>query len=186
MKDLSTMHAKIDNVLDAIVDDRRKEPDHDYISKLITDHYSSQLFQIVADIMENKSLEEQTQYETEAEYYEDEAEGYRSDYGEELDGSDGVFRDQLEPYWEEQPDYYADTADGKKRRGAKDSVQTRKNIHVEARKRREREKILREKRKWEFPEKIGSHHNYQNPALEFSKFISAHVFGLDEAFYVEA
>lgn len=57
---------------------------------------------------------------------------------------------------------------------------------VKMRERREREKILREKARWNFPERIGTYHTYISPALEFSKFISTHVFGLDEAFYAEA
>lgn len=40
--------------------------------------------------------------------------------------------------------------------------------------------------RWKFPERIGSYHSYTSPALEFSKFISTHVFGLDDAFYAEA
>lgn len=40
--------------------------------------------------------------------------------------------------------------------------------------------------RWKFPVRIGSYHDYSSPALEFSKFISTHIFGLDEAFYVEA
>lgn len=54
------------------------------------------------------------------------------------------------------------------------------------RKRRQREREQREKRRWEFPERIGSHCNYVSPALEFAKLITNHVFGLDEAFYDEA
>jgi hypothetical protein len=37
-------HAKIENVLDAVVDDRKKEPDHDFVADLITSHYAQQLF----------------------------------------------------------------------------------------------------------------------------------------------
>lgn len=39
------------------MDDRRKEPDHEFVAELITSHYAQQLFQIVSDVIENKSLE---------------------------------------------------------------------------------------------------------------------------------
>jgi hypothetical protein len=64
--------------------------------------------------------------------------------------------------------------------------QRAQDAHVRARIRREKEKKLREIKRWEFPSKIGSHHNYVSPALEFSKFICTHIFGLDEAFHLEA
>jgi hypothetical protein len=47
---------------------------------------------------------------------------------------------------------------------------------------REKEKKLKELKKWEFPQRIGTYNDYKNPALEFSKQICKNVFGLDEAF----
>jgi DNA polymerase epsilon subunit 1 len=41
-------------------------------------------------------------------------------------------------------------------------------------------------KRWEFPNRIGSYHKYVVPALEFSKFISVHIFGLEDAFHSEA
>lgn len=41
---------------------------------------------------------------------------------------------------------------------------------------------MKEKKKWEFPSKIGSYNTYKNPALEFTKFICNNIFGLDDAF----
>lgn len=46
--------------------------------------------------------------------------------------------------------------------------------------------MLREKRRWEFPSRIGSHCNYLSPALEFSKLMTSHVLGIDSAFSYEA
>lgn len=54
------------------------------------------------------------------------------------------------------------------------------------RKRRERARIERERKKWQFPNLIGTHISYKNAALEFSKFVSHHIFGLDDAFLREA
>ena len=46
--------------------------------------------------------------------------------------------------------------------------------------------MAEEQAKWAFPNKIGSYHKYVAPALEFAKFISCHIFGLDEAFFQES
>ena len=54
------------------------------------------------------------------------------------------------------------------------------------RKQREKEKKIKELRKWDFPSRIGSYNNYNIPALEFVKLICNHIFGLDEAFSHEA
>lgn len=160
---------KIESFMGA-VDDVKKEPDHEFVSQLITEHYSQRLFQTVSDFINNKSLEEDAVDE----------DGYASEYGDE--DADGVYQDQLEEYWEEDQTG-AGPKTGAKGRGRQGD---HKNAHVEARKRREREKLLREKRRWEFPQKIGSHYSYVSPALEFTKFICNHVFGLDEAFHSEA
>ena len=47
---------------------------------------------------------------------------------------------------------------------------------------REKERAQQEKLKWEFPQRIGSYNNYTQPALEFVKMITKHVFSLDESF----
>ena len=52
------------------------------------------------------------------------------------------------------------------------------------RKQRERERKLKELKKWEFPQRIGSYNNYTLPALEFTKQIT-NIFGLDDAFSQE-
>ena len=49
--------------------------------------------------------------------YDEDADGYRSDYGEELDGADGIYQDQLEEYWEEEVDYNLADAGGKRKKG---------------------------------------------------------------------
>ena len=46
--------------------------------------------------------------------------------------------------------------------------------------------MQKELKKWEFPDKIGSYNKYSVPALEFSKMLCSHVFGLDAAFRYEA
>lgn len=45
-----------------------------------------------------------------------------------------------------------------------------------------REKRQKELTKWDFPQCIGSYNSYSVPALEFTKMICNHVFGLDPAF----
>jgi hypothetical protein len=54
------------------------------------------------------------------------------------------------------------------------------------RKKRERERIQQEKMRWDFPDRIGSHHDYTSPALEFSKMITTHIFGIDKTFEQES
>ena len=49
--------------------------------------------------------------------------------------------------------------------------------------RRERERQLKELKKWDFPSRIGSYNDYKNVALEYAKQLSYNVFGLDEAFF---
>jgi hypothetical protein len=60
------------------------------------------------------------------------------------------------------------------------------NYHIEMRKKRERERIQLEKQRWDFPQRIGSHHDYTSPALEFSKMMTTHIFGIDRNFEPEA
>lgn len=140
---------------------------------------------MVSDFIENKTLEQEDD-EDEFGGANGDPDGYRSDYGEEVGDAEGIYRDQLEVYWEEEEDFGGSAGAQKGPKGKTKRAIEQRNAHVEARKRREREKIQRERRRWEFPEKIGSHHAYVSPALEFSKFITAHVFGLDDAFYIEA
>jgi len=132
---------KVESIMDA-VDDIKKGPDHEFICKLITEHFSHKIFDIVCDFNMKKS--------TEDDIVDLEEEDYESDQEEIDDGMQG------------------------------------RNQYVEQRKRRERERIAKELRRWDFPKTIGSYHKYKSPALEFSKFISTHIFGLDEAFYHEA
>ena len=149
------------------VDDVKKEVDHEYISKLITQHFSQRLFVCVSEFQMKKSEED---------IYADEVISNGDD--QEYDDED-VPDDMLEEYWEDDPNMLATN-----KRSGKD--QRAQDAHVRARLRREREKKLREIRRWEFPSKIGSHHSYMSPALEFSKFITTHIFGLDESFHLEA
>jgi len=53
-EDHSPVKAKINTLMDE-VDDVEKEQDHDYISKLITDHFSSKVFDIISDLMYKRS-----------------------------------------------------------------------------------------------------------------------------------
>ena len=47
---------------------------------------------------------------------------------------------------------------------------------------RDLDRRQKELAKWEFPSKIGSYNEYTVPALEYSKMLCNHVFGLDPAF----
>ena len=155
---------KIESFMDT-VDDVKKEVDHEFISNLITQHFSQRLFVCVSDFQTKKTDEELNDdvidLNEEPEYDDEE-----------------VPEDMLEEYWEDDPNLMAPAKRGKDQRA--------QDAHVRARIRREKEKKLREIKRWEFPSKIGSHHNYVSPALEFSKFICTHIFGLDEAFHLEA
>jgi hypothetical protein len=42
-----------------LVDDVKKEPDHEYISKLITQHYSQKLFTEVSDFQMKKTRDDE-------------------------------------------------------------------------------------------------------------------------------
>lgn len=50
---------------------------------------------------------------------------------------------------------------------------------LRAKEKRRREQELQ---RWEFPRLISSYQEYTNPALEYSKMVCEHVFGLDVAF----
>lgn len=95
-------------------------------------------------------------------------------------GDEEIYDDMLEEYSE---DYDSDDGGRKKKKGGPEQ---KKNAHVMARINREKAKKEKERKQWEFPQKIGSHYSYINPALEFSKFITTHVFGLDESFHLES
>lgn len=51
-------------------------------------------------------------------------------------------------------------------------------------KRRQKERIVQELARWEFPQRISSYRQFSVPTLEFSKMLCNHVFGLDESFFV--
>lgn len=155
-EDGSPAKARIMSLTDA-VDDIKREPDHDFISKLITDYFSTKVFDMVNDLLYKKSSEEINQNDIESEEEPDE---------------NGAYADQYESYSE----------------GEEVEVDPSKprNVHAEEREKRERARRLAEERKWEFPKRIGSYQQYKNVALEFAKFISIHIFGLDEAFYQES
>ena len=145
------------SLLDA-VDDIKREPDHEYISKLITDYFSSSVFDMVNDLLYKKSSEEVNQNDIDSDQEPDE---------------NGVYADQYESYSEGEDE--EEVSAGKPR-----------NAYAIEREKRERARKLAEERKWEFPRRIGSYQQYKNVALEFAKFISVHIFGLDEAFYQES
>ena len=48
------------------------------------------------------------------------------------------------------------------------------------------ERRQKELTKWDFPQQIGSYNEYSVPALEFTKMMCNHVFGLDAAFQLQA
>lgn len=73
---------KIQSLMDA-VDDIKKEPDHDFISKLITDHFSTKVFDMVNDFLYKKSNEEIDKYDEGSDREPDE---------------NGVYSDQYESY----------------------------------------------------------------------------------------
>jgi hypothetical protein len=56
------------------------------------------------------------------------------------------------------------------------------NKYARMQKQREKERKIRENKKWEFPNKIGSYNEFHVPALEFLKQLCNNVFGLDDAF----
>lgn len=135
------------------VDDVKREIDHEYISTLITEYFSSKIFDVVSDLLYKKTDEEAIEPENESENDEPNAAGF--------------FADQYEDYSEQEED-------------------RPRNIHEQQRLKREKDRQTAERKQWEFPNKIGSYQKYVVPALEFSKFISIHIFGLDEAFYKES
>lgn len=74
------------------VDDIKRGPDHDFISRLITDYFSQKIFDVVCDFMVKKNDEEiiggavsdngEDEEEDEGEYgYEDQNEEYYEDEG---------------------------------------------------------------------------------------------------------
>lgn len=146
-----------------LVDDVKKEPDHDFISKLITQHFSQKLFIEVSDFMLKKTKEEIYAEEIVSDNEED-------DYGQ-------------EEAYDDLHEEYSEDPDNTKRGGKKRSQM---NARILARKRREEAQKKKEREAWNFPQKIGSHHKYNNAALEFTKFITNHIFALDEAFTLEA
>jgi len=64
---------KIESYMDA-VDDIKKEPDHDYVSKLIVTYFSQKLFNAVSDFMMKKSKEEIYRDEVDSDDPEDDGE----------------------------------------------------------------------------------------------------------------
>ena len=53
-------------------------------------------------------------------------------------------------------------------------LNTEKRLKHKEQKAREKELA-----KWEFPRHVSSHHDFTNPALEYSKMVCEHIFGLD-------
>jgi len=56
-------------------------------------------------------------------------------------------------------------------------LNTEKRLKEKERKRREAEL-----QRWEFPKHVSSFQAYTNPALEYSKMVCEHIFGIDVAF----
>lgn len=71
-----------------MVDDVKREPDHQYISQLISEHFCQKIFDHVSDLMYKKSSEEINANEEISE-------------NDEPD-EDGVYSDQYEEYSEEE------------------------------------------------------------------------------------
>jgi len=57
LDDSPKKHKKIETMMDE-VDDIKRGPDHEFISKLITEHFSQKIFDIVCDFMVKKNSEE--------------------------------------------------------------------------------------------------------------------------------
>lgn len=65
----------VENYMDA-VDDIKKEEDHDYVSKLITQHFSHKIFDAVTDFIMKKSNEEIYQNDVVSDHEEEDEYGY--------------------------------------------------------------------------------------------------------------
>jgi hypothetical protein len=100
---------KVTSIMD-VVEDQIKEQDHDFICKLITEHFSSKLFSLVEDFYKHRNVKSE----------------------EQVDAED----DQAEDEEEENQDMDSDDEDGNYLR----------QVRI-----REKERELREKRKWDFP-----------------------------------
>jgi hypothetical protein len=73
------------------VDDVKKEPDHNYISKLITQHFSQRLFTEVSDFQMKKSREDE---EVLSEIDEDDIyDDMREEYSEDIDDDENPTKD---------------------------------------------------------------------------------------------
>jgi DNA polymerase epsilon subunit 1 len=140
--------------------------DHDFIADLVTKKFAQRLFSLVGDFLNRKA--------DDAPHGEEQSD---EDLAEDPD-EERIEDDMREAYWEEDPLGEFANPVGKGTRPA--------NVLVEARKRRERERVLRERRRWEFPARIGSHCDFVSPALEFCKLMCTHILGADEAFQYEA
>ena len=132
---------KVESYMD-LVDDVKKERDHDFIEGLISDYFSHKLFQAISDFAQKKEVDAAAHLEQEEEEEEAEDEEDLADFGA--------------------------------------------SAYERARKKREKERLQRQMRLWEFPKRIGSYNDYKNAALEFSKQICKNVFGLDPAFSAAA
>jgi SAM-dependent MidA family methyltransferase len=105
------------------VDDIKKEEDHDFVSKLITQYFSHKIFDAVTDFIMKKSNEEIYQNDVVSDNEDDD------DYGDE---------DQQEDDFEEE-------------HNRQKAPKRDRNQFIEARKKREKERQLREIKRWEFP-----------------------------------
>lgn len=84
--DENTKHNKIESCMD-LVDDVKKGKDHDYICRLISEHFSQKLFSLVSEIFLRKDKKED-QYEAEEDEDDDDIEGGEQDMIEEGDEDD--------------------------------------------------------------------------------------------------
>jgi len=55
---------KVQNLMD-VVEDSIKEQDHDFIVKLIAEHFSSKLFSLVEDFYKHRNVKEEAQVDAE-------------------------------------------------------------------------------------------------------------------------
>ena len=133
---------KIESYMDA-VDDIKKEPDHDYVSKLIITYFSQKLFCAVSDFMMKKSKEEIYRDEVESDDPEDDGEADELEY-----------QDMQEDYYDDDPNDLQGDERGKyggKRRPNNPNDDKQQNMYVIARRNREKARKLKELKKWEFP-----------------------------------
>ena len=146
------------------VEDYKKEFDHDFICNLIQSHFSSKLFGQVDSYRHRKTGRGPEPVEA-------------SDSDEEHSDEDALAAQQR--------DINANINDGDLQAGdiftSAGQLNTEKRLREKERRRREIEL-----QRWDFPKHVSSYQAYYNPALEYTKMVCEHIFGLDAAFQTQA